>query len=45
MGAGWIVAMLKGSGLATLWPNALALATFTVVLVSLSVRRFRKQLS
>ena len=38
-------AMLKGSGLATLWPNALALATFTVVLVSLSVWRFRKQLS
>lgn len=38
-------AMLKGSGLATLWPNALALAIFTVVLVSLSVWRFRKQLS
>ena len=38
-------AMLKGSGLARLWPNALALATFTVVLVSLSVWRFRKQLS
>jgi drug efflux transport system permease protein len=38
-------AMLKGSGLATLWPNALALAVFTVVLVSLSVWRFRKQLS
>jgi ABC-2 type transport system permease protein len=38
-------AMLKGSGLATLWPNALALAIFTLVLVSLSVWRFRKQLS
>ena len=38
-------AMLKGSGLATLWPNALALAVFTAVLVSLSVWRFRKQLS
>jgi len=38
-------AMLKGSGLATLWPNALALAVFTLVFVSLSVWRFRKQLS
>jgi ABC-2 type transport system permease protein len=37
-------AMLKGSGVATLWPNALALSIFTVVLVSLSVWRFRKQL-
>jgi drug efflux transport system permease protein len=37
-------AMLKGSGLATLWPNVLALSIFTVVLVSLSVWRFRKQL-
>jgi ABC-2 type transport system permease protein len=37
--------MLKGSGVATLWPNALALSIFTVVLVSLSVWRFRKQLS
>ena len=36
--------MLKGSGFETLWPNYLALATFTVVLVSLSVWRFRKQL-
>ena len=36
--------MLKGSGLDTLWPNFLALATFTFVLVSLSVWRFRKQL-
>jgi ABC-2 type transport system permease protein len=38
-------AMLKGSGLATLWPNVLALSIFTLVLVSLSVWRFRKQLS
>jgi ABC-2 type transport system permease protein len=38
-------AMLKGSGIATLWPNFLALLAFTVVLVSLSIWRFRKQLS
>jgi ABC-2 type transport system permease protein len=38
-------AMLKGSGIATLWPNFLALSAFTVVLVSLSIWRFRKQLS
>jgi ABC-2 type transport system permease protein len=37
-------AMLKGSGLATLWPNVLALAVFTLVLVALSTWRFRKQL-
>lgn len=37
--------MLKGTGFATLWPNALALVLFTVVLVALSVWRFRKQLS
>jgi ABC-2 type transport system permease protein len=37
--------MLKGSGLAALWPNFLALSIFTFVLVSLSVWRFRKQLS
>jgi ABC-2 type transport system permease protein len=36
--------MLKGSGLETLWPNFLALAVFTLVLMTLSVRRFRKQL-
>jgi ABC-2 type transport system permease protein len=36
--------MLKGSGFDTLWPNFLALLIFTVVLVSLSVWRFRKQL-
>lgn len=37
--------MLKGSGITTLWPNFLALLVFTVVLVTLSVWRFRKQLS
>lgn len=36
--------MLKGSGLVSLWPHFLALLAFTVVLVSLSVWRFRKQL-
>jgi ABC-2 type transport system permease protein len=37
--------LLKGSGFGTLWPNFLALTAFTVALVSLSVWRFRKQLS
>jgi len=37
--------MLKGSGFAALSPNFLALLIFTIVLVSLSVWRFRKQLS
>jgi ABC-2 type transport system permease protein len=37
--------MLKGSGLDTLWPNFLGLLIITLVLVSLSVWRFRKQLS
>jgi ABC-2 type transport system permease protein len=36
--------MLKGSGIDTLWPNLLVLVCFTLVLLSLSVRRFRKQL-
>ena len=36
---------LKGSGFTDLWPNFLALLLFTVVLVSLSVWRFRKQLT
>lgn len=36
---------LKGSGLADLWPNFLALLLFTAVFVSLSVWRFRKQLT
>ncbi len=37
-------ALLKGSGMAELWPNFLALFLFTLVLLSLSVWRFRKQL-
>jgi len=37
--------MLKGSGLETLWPNFLALSIITLVLLALSVWRFRKQLS
>jgi drug efflux transport system permease protein len=37
--------MLKGSGVDTLWPNFLALSLITFVLLSLSVWRFRKQLS
>ena len=36
--------MLKGSGLDTLWPNVLGLLVFTLVLVTLSIWRFRKQL-
>ncbi len=38
-------ALIKGSGFDALWPNFLALLVFTAVLVSLSVWRFRKQLS
>ena len=37
--------MIKGSGFGTLWPNFLILSIFTVVMVSLSVWRFRKRLS
>lgn len=37
--------LLKGAGFGALWPNFLGLSIFTVVLVSLSVWRFRKQLS
>ena len=37
-------ALLKGSGIETLWPNFLALTLFTLILLSLSVWRFRKQL-
>ena len=35
---------LKGSGLDTLWPNLVALAVFGVVVLSLAVKRFHKQL-
>lgn len=36
---------LKGGGIAALWPHLAALAAFAFVLFSLSVWRFRKQLS
>jgi ABC-2 type transport system permease protein len=36
--------LLKGSGMDILWPNYLALIGFATVLLTLSVRRFRKQL-
>lgn len=36
--------LLKGSGLETVWPNFLALIVFTVIMMSFSVWRFRKQL-
>lgn len=36
--------LLKGSGLDTLWPNFLVLIAFTVIMLSFSVWRFRKQL-
>jgi ABC-2 type transport system permease protein len=36
--------LMKGSGIDVLWPNFLALIAFTLVLVSLSIWRFRKQL-
>ena len=37
-------ALIKGAGLSVLWPNVLALVGFTVVMLTLSVLRFRKQL-
>ena len=37
--------MMKDAGVATLWPNTLALLVFTLALVSLSISRFRKQLT
>ena len=37
--------MIKGSGMETLWPNFLMLSIFTIIMVSASVWRFRKQLS
>jgi ABC-2 type transport system permease protein len=36
--------LVKGSGFIELWPNLLALILFTLVLLSLSTWRFRKQL-
>ena len=37
--------LLKGVGLGVLWPNAIALFFFAVVLLSVSINRFRSQLS
>jgi ABC-2 type transport system permease protein len=37
--------LLKGSGFGALWPNFAGLLAFTLVLVVLSIWRFRKQLS
>jgi ABC-2 type transport system permease protein len=37
--------MIRGSGLVDLWPNLLALFVFALVLMSISVWRFRQQLS
>lgn len=37
--------LLKGSGFASLWTNFLALLIITLILISLSMWRFRKQLS
>jgi ABC-2 type transport system permease protein len=36
--------LLKGSGMDVLWPNFLALICFTLILISVSTWRFRKQL-
>jgi ABC-2 type transport system permease protein len=38
-------ALIKGSGLADLWPNLVALLAFALVLMTVSVWRFRQQLS
>lgn len=38
-------ALLKGGGLAELWPHVAALAVLTLVLLTLSVWRFRKQMA
>jgi ABC-2 type transport system permease protein len=37
--------LIKGSGLAELWPHVLALFVFATLLMSLSVWRFRRQLT
>lgn len=37
--------LLKGAGLEALWPNVLALSVFAIVLLTISVNRFRNQLS
>ena len=37
--------LLKGVGLSILWPNVLALIAFVAVLLTISINRFRNQLS
>ena len=37
--------LLKGVGLEVLWPNALALGIFAIILLTVSANRFRSQLS
>jgi ABC-2 type transport system permease protein len=37
--------LLKGVGLSVLWPNVLALGVFVAVLLTISINRFRSQLS
>jgi ABC-2 type transport system permease protein len=37
--------LLKGVGIEVLWPNAIALLLFAIVLLSISINRFRSQLS
>ena len=37
--------LIRGSGLDELWPNLFALIAFALVLMSVSVWRFRQQLS
>ncbi len=37
--------LIRGAGFAELWPNLLALLLFALALMSVSVWRFRRQLS
>jgi ABC-2 type transport system permease protein len=37
--------MIRGSGFLELWPNLLALSVFAIVMMSVSVWRFRQQLN
>lgn len=37
--------LLKGVGLEALWPHVLALGTFMIILLTISINRFRNQLS
>ncbi len=37
--------MLKGSGLGLLWPNAVLLVAYTLVLFGLAAARFHKRIS